>query len=164
MVRINKSMAAFLKDIDIGIIKPDYSYPIWEKKDKAGRPYWGVSHFFNIDRHGISREEDLSILEWDGNEVNLETHSEAGVQDILKGTIAIIKAWKEVLESDYGNVPFYILASYCDNREELESGEASDFFAITTFRFWAPRGQDTATDLSDFEEWKEPAILIECNN
>lgn len=161
-MRMNKSMAALLKDIDTGAIMPDDSYPIWEKKDKTGRPYWGVAHFWNIDRHGIS-QEDLSRLEWDGNEESLETDSEVGVQEILKGTIAILKAWKEALERDYSDVPFCILASYCDNREELESGEDTDFYAITTFRFWAPRGQNTVVDLRDFEEWKEPAILIECN-
>ena len=83
---------------------------------------------------------------------------------MLKATIAVLKAWKELLERNYSEVPFYILASYCDNREDLESGKASGFYGTTTFRFWAPRGQDAVVNLDSFDEWAEPAILIECNS
>ena len=162
-MRINKSMSALLQGVQVENIAPNYAYPIWQKWDEAGRPYWGVAHFWHMDRHGISQDQDLSILEWDGNEVYLESRSEEDVQEMLKATIAILKAWKAILERDYSHVPFYLLASYCDNQEERERGEAAAFDASATFRFWAPRGQDAVVDLDNFDDWKEPAILMECN-
>ena len=161
-MRINKSMSLLLKDINIREISPIKHYPIWQKKDKNGRPYWGVGHFCSFDPHGNLEEQDLSQLEWDGNEVYKETEKQEELPLILMETIGIMKAWKETLEKDYSDVSFYIFASF-DNGDELVNREEFEFWASTTLRFWAPRNRNTVINLDNFDDWKQPAILIECN-
>lgn len=36
-------------------------------------------------------------------------------------------------------------------------------FYSVTFRFWAPRGQNTVVCLDSFDEWDQPALLGVCS-
>ena len=164
-MRLNKKMNTLLRElgIDIDNISPEYDYPIWQKFDQAGRPYWGVSHFWNIDKRGVSGEQDLSQLDWDGNEMNLDAKSKAEIPKIFEKMIGIIKAWKEKLENNYPNTQLYIFASY-DNGDELEDNEDfPDGWYSLTFRFYSPRGGNTVVNLESFDEWEQPALMAVCN-
>ena len=156
-VRINDQMKDLLQDIRFDDVPALNGFPIWEKKDQIGRIYWGTSHFWNLDRNGVLPTQDLSELEWDGNETNLEVDSRDEVPAMLRKTLGIVKAWKEHLEVNYGGRSFYILASYCDNTDEERKEE---FFAVTTMRLWAERGDVPMTDFRNFNNWREPAIAI----
>ena len=156
-VRINSQMKDLLQGIRFDDIPALNTFPVWEKMDPKGRTYWGTSHFWNLDCNGVSSTQDLSELEWNGNETNLEVDSRSEVPTMLRKTLGIIKAWQEQLEVCYGGTSFYILASYCDNSDEQNQRA---FFATTTMRFWTERGGMPMTDFSDFYNWKEPAIVI----
>lgn len=161
-MHVNKTMEVLLKDIDIESIEPINSYPIWQKKDKNGRPYWGVGNFFSLDQYGNLEEADFSRLEWDGNEVQLSTDRQAEIPEILIETIGIMKAWKETLERDYRDVPFYIMMSF-DNGDALVNRDDDECWAATTVRFWAPRNENTVADLECLEDFDQPVMVLECN-
>lgn len=161
-MRVSKSMSLLLEDINIQEIKPINSYPIWQKKDKNGRPYWGVGNFFSLDRIGNLEEKDLSQLEWDGNEVYLSTDRQNEISGILIETIAIMKAWKETLERDYRDEPFYIIMSF-DNGDELVNKDDYECWASTTIRFWAPRNANTVANLECLDAFDQPVMVLECN-
>ena len=102
-MRINKSMTALLeaKQVMPSAIAPVYHFPIWQKTDSAGRPYWGVGTFYSMDKCENLQERNLSQLEWDANELNYSTSSEERVADLLRDTIGVLKAWQEMLEREY---------------------------------------------------------------
>ncbi len=165
MIQPNKSMKLLLQQhkIDVDVIPAMDAYPIWKKQDQAGRPYWGVSDFWHLDQNGVPASEDLSQLEWDGNEVHLEANAEDQIPGILKDAIGIIKAWMRQLEQEEPNTPFLILASYDDGEELVNKEDFPDGCYSITFRFWAPRGGNTVVDLSSFEDWEQPALLAVCD-
>ena len=164
MIQPNKSMKLLLQQhkIDVDDIPAMDAYPIWKKQDQAGRPYWGVSDFWHLDQNGVPASEDLSQLEWDGNEVHLDANAEDQIPGILKDAFGIIKAWMRQLEQEEPNTPFLILASYDDGEELVNKEDFPDGCYSITFRFWAPRGGNTVVDLSSFEDWEEPALLAVC--
>ena len=165
MIQLNKAMKLLLQQhkIDVDSVKTRDSYPIWKKQDQAGRPYWGVSDFWNLDQNGVSASEELSQLEWDGNEVHLDAYAEDQIPEILRESIGIIKAWMVQLEHDEPDMPFLILASYDDGAELVNREDFPHGCYSITFRFWAPRGGNTVVDLSSFEDWEEPALLAVCD-
>ena len=165
MIQPNKAMKLLLLQHKISIddVPVNNAYPIWKKQDRAGRPYWGVSDFWHLDQKGVPASEDLSQLEWDGNEVHLDTYAEDQIPEILRESIGTIKAWMLQLEHEGPDVPFLILASY-DDGEELDNKEDfQDGCYSITFRFWATRGGNTVVNLSSFEDWEQPALLAVCN-
>ena len=165
MIQTNKSMKLLLQQhkIDADDVPAMDAYPIWKKRDQAGRPYWGVSDFWHLDQNGVPASEDLSQLGWDGNEVHLDTNAEDQIPGILKEAIGIIKAWMRQLEQEEPNTPFLILASYDDGEELVNKEDFPDGCYSITFRFWAPRGGNTVVDLSSFEDWEQPALLAVCD-
>ena len=165
MIQPNKSMKLLLQQhkIDVDDIPAMDAYPIWKKQDQAGRPYWGVSDFWHLDQNGVPASEDLSQLEWDGNEVHLDANAEDQIPGILKDAFGIIKAWMRQLEQEEPNTPFLILASYDDGEELVNKEDFPDGCYSITFRFWAPRGGNTVVDLSSFEDWEQPALLAVCD-
>ena len=165
MIQLNKAMKLLLQQhkIDVDSVKTRDSYPIWKKQDQAGRPYWGVSDFWHLDQNGVPASEDLSQLEWDGNEVTLDAYAEDQIPGILKDSIGIIKAWMLQLEHEEPNMPFLILASYDDGAELVNRENFSDRCCSITFRFWASRGGNTVVNLASFENWEQPALLVACN-
>ena len=165
MIQTNKSMKLLLQQhkIDADDVPAMDAYPIWKKRDQAGRPYWGVSDFWHLDQNGVPASEDLSQLEWDGNEVHLDANAEDQIPGILKEAIGIIKAWMRQLEQEEPNTPFLILASYDDGEEIVNKEDFPDGCYSITFRFWAPRGGNTVVDLSSFEDWEQPALLAVCD-
>ena len=165
MIQPNKAMRSLLQrhKIDINDIPANDAYPIWKKQDQADRPYWGVADFWHLDRNGVSASEDLSQLEWDGNEVNLDVYAEDQIAVILREAIGIIKSWTLQLEHDEPDMPFLILASYDDGAELVNKEDFPvDFYSIT-FRFWAVRDRNTVVNLASFEDWEPPALLAVCN-
>ena len=165
MIQPNKAMRSLLQrhKIDINDIPANDAYPIWKKQDQADRPYWGVADFWHLDRNGVSASEDLSQLEWDGNEVNLDVYAEDQIAVILREAIGIIKSWTLQLEHDEPDMPFLILASYDDGAELVNKEDFPvDFYSIT-FRFWAVRDRNTVVNLVSFEDWEQPALLAVCN-
>ena len=165
MIQPNKSMKLLLQQhkIDVDDIPAMDAYPIWKKQDQAGRPYWGVSDFWHLDQNGVPASEDLSQLEWDGNEVHLDANAEDQIPGILKDAFGIIKAWMRQLEQEEPNTPFLILASYDEGEELVNKEDFPDGCYSITFRFWAPRGGNTVVDLSSFEDWEQPALLAACS-
>lgn len=164
-MQFNTNMRKLLQDHglrDVEQIAPYSSYPIWQKHDVIGRPYWGVSHFWGIDRTPVSGETDLSILEWDGNEVYLSAQSKEDIPKILTTAIGILKAWKTELELKYPNIPFYLFASY-DNGDALILDEGEEPTQAVFLRFWAYRDINTVCDFSDFDTWNDPALVEQCN-
>ncbi len=161
MIQPNKSMKLLLQQhkIDVDDIPAMDAYPIWKKQDQAGRPYWGVSDFWHLDQSGVPASEDLSQLEWDGNEVHLDTNAENQIPGILKEAIGIIKAWMLQLEHEGPDVPFLILASYDDGAELVNKEDYPDGHYSITLRFWASRGGNTVVNLASFEDWEQPALL-----
>ena len=164
MIQTNKSMKLLLQQhkIDADDVPAMDAYPIWKKRDQAGRPYWGVSDFWHLDQNGVPASEDLSQLGWDGNEVHLDTNAEDQIPGILKEAIGIIKAWMRQLEQEEPNTPFLILASYDDGEELVNKEDFPDGCYSIAFRFWVPRGGNTVVDLSSFEDWEQPALLAAC--
>ncbi len=165
MIQINKAMKLVLRQY--GVIYDNVpfknKYPICKKYDQAGRPYWGVSDFWHLDQNGVSASEDLSQLEWDGNEVHLDAYCENHVSGILRESIGTIKAWKRQLEHEESDTPFLILASYDDGAELVNKEDFPDGSYSITFRFWAPRGGNTVVNLEFFDDWEQPALLVICN-
>ena len=165
MIQPNKAMKLLLQQqkIEIHDVPAINAYPIWKKQDQAGRPYWGVSDFWHLDQNGVPASEDLSQLEWDGNEVHLDANAEDQIPGILKDAFGIIKAWMRQLEQEEPNTPFLILASYDEGEELVNKEDFPDGCYSITFRFWAPRGGNTVVDLSSFEDWEQPALLAACS-
>ena len=165
MIQSNKAMKLLLQQhkINVDDVPAQNTYPIWKKQDQAGRPYWGVSDFWHLDQNGIPASADLSRLEWDGNEVNLDAYTKEQISGILKESIGIIKAWMLQLEKEEPDTPFLILASYDDGAELINKEDFPDGCYSITFRFWAPRGRDSVVNLTSFEDWEQPAILAACN-
>ena len=165
MIQPNKTMRLLLQQyrIIVNDIPVNNAYPIWKKQDQAGRPYWGVSDFWNLDQNGVSASEELSQLEWDGNEVHFDAYAESQIPGILRESIGIIKAWMLQLEHEEPDVPFLILASYDDGAELVNKGNISDGCYSITFHFWAPRGGNAVVNLASFEDWEQPALLAICN-
>ena len=90
---------------DVHLISQDSSYPIWQKEDAIGRMYWGVSNFWGLDRKQIKSTQDLSQLEWDGNEIHLDAQTDEGVKSLLTTAVGILLYWKRVLEYQYSEIP-----------------------------------------------------------
>lgn len=139
------------------------TYPIWKKYDLTGRPYWGVSDFWHLDQNSVPASEDLSRLEWDGNEMNLDVYTVDQIPEILRESIGIIKAWMLQLEDEEPDTPFLILASYDDGAELINKEDFPDGCYSITFRFWAPRSGNTVVNLASFNDWDQPALLAVCN-
>ena len=147
---------------DVHLISQDSSYPIWQKEDCIGRKYWGVSNFWGLDRKQIKSTQDLSQLEWDGNEIHLNAQTDEEVKSLLVKTIGISLYWKEILEYQYPETQFYIFASY-DNGDMLILDEDELPIRSVTLHFWADRGTDTVINLDSFDDWEQPAIVGYCN-
>ena len=165
MIQSNKAMKLLFQQhkINVDDISADNAYPIWKKRDQAGRPYWGVSDFWHLDQNGVSASEDLSCLEWDGNEVHLDAYAEDQIPGILIESIGIIKAWMQQLEHEEPDMLFLILASSDDGGELVNREDFPDGCYAITFRFWAARGENTVVNLASFEDWEQPALLAVCN-
>ena len=165
MIQSNKAMKLLLQQhkINVDDISADNAYPIWKKQDQAGRPYWGVSDFWNLDQNRPTSSEDLSRLEWDGNEVHLDAYAEDQIPEILRESIGIIKSWMVQLEHEEPDMPFLILACYDDGAELVNKEDFPDGCYSITFRFWAARGGNTVVNLASFENWEQPALLAVCN-
>ena len=165
MIQPNKAMKLLLQQHKISAddVPAQNIYPIWKKQDHAGRPYWGVSDFCHLDQNGISASEDLSQLEWDGNEVHLDAYAEEQIPEILRESIGILKAWKLQVEHEEPDIPFLILASYDDGEELVNKEDFPDGFYSITFRIWAPRSGNTIVNLASFADWEQPAFLAICN-
>jgi hypothetical protein len=165
-MKLNGAMKMLLarhKIDDIHLIPQDNTYPIWQKEDMVGRKYWGVSNFWGIDQHPIESTQDLSQLEWDGNEIWLDAQTDEAVKAILIKAVGILQYWKYVLESTFQETPFYIFASYDDgDMQILEKDELPT--RSVTLRFWADRGTDTVIYLDNFDAWDQPAIVGYCNS
>lgn len=165
-MQINKTMAELLQanELELTEIAPVYHFPIWQKMDATGRPYWGAGHFHSMDRYGNLEERNLSQLEWDANELGFSTNSHERVADLLRDAIGIMMAWREMLVSGYPDTEFCILASYDDGQAMWEEDEehGCEYLSVA-FRFWATRGNHDVVNLENFDEWKQPAALIVCN-
>lgn len=132
---LNESAKALFGAVSTEDAPSDNAYPIWLKTDAYGRIYYGVSDFWNLDQ-SISEDADLSWLEWDGNEIRIDTPHKERIAKIYLKTIGIIKSWRAQLERNYPHERFVILASFDDGSELTE---ASDFSISFTLRFWKIR-------------------------
>ena len=164
-MKLNRAIESLFEQYkidDVHLILQDSSYPIWQKEDAIGRMYWGVSNFWGLDRKQIKSTQDLSQLEWDGNEIHLDAQTDEGVKSLLTTAVGILLYWKRVLEYQYPETQFYVFASY-DNGDMLILDEGELPIRSVTLRFWADRGTDTVINLDSFDDWEQPAIVGYCN-
>ena len=165
-MKLNFSMKALLEKYSINsidCISQNNTYPIWNKTDTAGRTYYGVDSFCGMDKYPVGSEQDLSELEWEGNEVYLDAYSDEEVAHMLRKSIGILAFWKNEMITRYQETSFYLFASY-SNGDILILDEGKAPTKSITMRFWADRGENTIIDLSDFDSWDQPAIVehIKC--
>lgn len=135
-------------------ISPDNEYNVWGKTDSYGRDYYGVANFWNAD-NSIKEKCDLSWLEWDGNEVNVDNEVSEDTSILFRKTVGIIKSWEFQLKELCPEGRFAILASYDDGSALIE--ESEPYFGFT-LRFWKIReGQGPNIRV---EEYDEPAMIL----
>ncbi len=113
MVFNNQAKEKF-SEINISDIKINDDYPIWKKHDDFGRAYYGISNFGNMDEN-ISADTDLSLLEWDGNEINISFENIGLIEQKYVEAIGIIKSWKAQLKR-FTDSKFRICLSYDNER------------------------------------------------
>ena len=120
-------------------IPPIDEYPIWKKSDPYGRSYYGVSDFYGMDK-SIDKDCDLSWLEWDGNEVYIDSVKRDDAALLFCKTVGIMKSWETQLKKDFPNEHFAIFAYFAD---AFDNGSESDDDFIPhisfTMRFWKIR-------------------------
>lgn len=132
---LNKSAQEFFDGTLIESIAPDDAFPIWKKTDPFGRAYYGVSHFWSLD-DSIEKNCDLSWLEWDGNEINIDSEISNDRTQLFIKTVGIMKSWQLQLETQFPEKRFVIFASYDDGSELIKE---SDLYFGFTLRFWSIR-------------------------
>ena len=164
-MQTNPAMALLLQEqkIDLDSVRADNSCPIWQKLDRAGRPYWGIADFWDLDQDGIPEDTDLSQLEWDGSELSLESCAKAEIGRILTKGIGIMKAWKAHWEKLCPETVFLILATYDNGDSLVNKADYPDGFHSLSLRFQAVRGENPVVNLTHFDEWEQPSILDICN-
>lgn len=146
---LNESAKQIFDSSLIDEISPVDEYPIWEKTDPYGRTYYGVSNFWGVDSY-IEKDCDLSWLEWDGNEVNVDSANSDDLFMLFQKTVGIMKSWKSQLTTNYPNERFVIFASFDDGNELIED---SDPYIGFTLRFWKIReGQGFINENTDSEQ------------
>ena len=164
-MRLNNSLnMLFLqyKIENIDLIPHDDAYPIWQKEDTVGRKYWGIGAFWGLDSNPIEATQDLSQLEWDGNELYLDAQTDDEVMAILTKMVGILKYWKTFLESNYCETPFYLFASYDNGDMQIVEDDELPTRSVV-LRFWADRKTDTVIDFDSFDDWDQPSIVEYCN-
>lgn len=164
-MKLNNAMRTLLEKHSISLCdstSENNAFPIWNKTDAAGRAYWGVSSFWELDKQPISSDVDLSQLEWDGNEVYLAAQSDTEIANILRQAIGIVTFWRREIKTKYPEIPFYIFASY-DNGDMMILDEGEFPAQSVSLRFWADRGGNSVINLEHFDSWEEPAIIEYCN-
>ncbi len=163
-MKANKSMQLLLEENGIDLSETageNADYPIWCKTDAQGRAYWGVAHFWGLDKHPINPEQDLSLLEWDGNEIWLAAHTHAQTADMLRQTIGIFRFWRKEIEAKYPDIAFYLYASY-DKGDLLEPDEGDEPTCSITLRLWADRGNNNIICLDTFDDRDQPLLIDHC--
>ncbi len=132
---LNESAKRLFNSIPVDEIPPVDEYPVWKKTDPYGRTYYGVSGFWGMDGK-IEPESDLSWLEWDGNEVDVDGTGPEDLPVLVRKTVGIMKSWEARLSADYPEDRFVILAVYDDGSELIEE---SDPYVGFHLRFWKIR-------------------------
>jgi hypothetical protein len=135
-------------------ISPDNEYNVWGKTDSYGRDYYGVANFWNADNN-IKEDCDLSWLEWDGNEVNIDNEICDDISSLFRKTVGIIKSWELQLKELCPEGKFAILASYDDGSDLIE--ESDPYFGFT-LRFWKVR-EGQGPDIR-IEEHNQPVMML----
>ena len=135
-------------------ISPDNKYNVWGKTDSYGRDYYGVANFWNADNN-IKEDCDLSWLEWDGNEVNVDNEVSEDTSILFRKTVGIIKSWELQLKELCPEGQFAILATYDDGSDLIE--ESDPYFGFT-LRFWKIR-EGQGPDIK-IEEYNEPVMIM----
>lgn len=135
-------------------ISPDNEYNVWGKTDSYGRDYYGVANFWNVDNN-IKEDCDLSWLEWDGNEVNIDNEICDDISSLFRKTVGIIKSWESQLKELCPEGQFAILASYDDGSDLIE--ESDPYFGFT-LRFWKIR-EGQGPDIR-IEEQTQPVMML----
>ena len=135
-------------------ISPDNEYIVWQKTDLYGRDYYGVANFWNVDNN-LKEDCDLSWLEWDGNEVNIDNEISDDISILFRKTVGIIKSWESQLKELCTEGQFAILASYDDGSDLIE--ESDTYFGFT-LRFWKIR-EGQGPDIR-IEEQNQPVMML----
>ena len=156
-MRLNESAKALFGAIPVEDASVDNKYPIWVKTDAYGRTYYGVSDFWSLDQ-SIPEDADHSWLEWDGNEIRIDTPFKENIHEIYLRTIGILKSWRVQLERDFQHERFILLASFDDGSELTEK---SDFSLSFTLRFWKVReGKGPDENMTS----SQPTVMEICND
>ena len=151
----NNQAKELFAEFNIDNIKADDKYPIWERTDNFGRAYYGVSDFRNMD-NDISIDTDLSWLEWDGNEVNIDFSDPDLLELKYIEAVSILKSWKAQLKK-YSDSKFCIIMSY-DNGDLMAEEDREYSF---TLRFWKERSDSVL--ISSTDDFAQPVIIQYCN-
>ena len=151
----NTIMNNMLSEILMSDIYPINHYPIWEKKSSSGFLYWGSGHFWGVDKQLIGANDDLTDLEWNGNEIRIDD-----IHDVLilvKQGLGIIFAWKIQMEQEYPKTAFDILLSVDEGDKEISPS--------VTLRFWAVRNGEHYVQPSTetLEGFCQPVLIEQVN-
>lgn len=144
----NKNAKTLFDESIVDEIRPIDRYPIWEKTDPYGRKYYGVANFCGVGGPA-SEDDDLSWLEWDGNEIFISDPDSKDVDALFKETIGIMKSWHNQLQDRFPDEKFVILASFDDGSFMIEECEPMPSF---TLRFWKVREGQGLEEDCDYEQ------------
>lgn len=151
----NDMAKVLFEKINLDNLTANDNYLIWERTDKFGRAYYGVSHFYTLE-NDISIDEELSWLEWDGNEVCISFSEFELLESKYREAISILNSWKAQLKK-FSDSKFCIILSF-DNGYLMDDEDRIFSFML---RFWKERSEsELITDINDFNQ---PIIIEYCN-
>ncbi|MBQ7646491.1 MAG: hypothetical protein IJS94_04405 [Clostridia bacterium] len=144
---------------------PDDSFPVWDKNDRYGRTYYGVDNYCGFDKRRISKDTDLSHLEWDYNEVYISSASDSEIKALILKAAGMILSWERQLKEKYPGVKFYLFASF-DDGSKCETEEGDETYKGFNMRFFAERGTGFAKEyfgcFESVDDWDQPCIFSIC--
>lgn len=156
-MRMNRSMQQLLLQLPgEGIAAAKHTaFPVWEKRDLSGRAYWGTGAFCGMDKRPVAGNTNLSLLEWDGNEVYLSAEETDSVPALLMQMMAVLRFWEKEMRLRFPKVSFFIMASFDGGVPGEEDGIAPS----VTLRFWADRGDASVAATDDLERYAQPVLV-----
>ena len=144
-IQFNSRAYDIFGSFQIEDIAPDKGYPIWKKRDSFGRDYYGVANFCGLGEPK-KEDEDLSWLEWEGNEVFISDNGNGNPELLFKHSIGIIKDWIKQIQENYPDDRFAIIASFDDGSALIEECEVQQSFTLRLWKIRDGQGPDIKAD------------------
>lgn len=163
----NRKMEALLKQISLNDLPSVVSLPIWEKKNNIGESYWGVSNFCGCvgKKPTCIHGKNLSDLEWDGNEINInrwEVKEDIKdttyiILDVLSEALTLVLDWTLQLEKGYANINFDIVLNVDEGNEDILPSVTVRFYAVRDYYHYI------SSDFKNLESISQPILIQQVN-